>query len=133
MINLMINNNNNNSNNKNTKKKENDIWKLSPSFIIFLIMIFYFPIVSIAKTGRGLGTTTKIDDNSANVHIYWNQLTNVWREAIRQKSEEIFKHWKNIIIGDKINISSKCKRIIEHIIQHPIDEEWSAKCIFCFD
>ena len=60
---------------------------------------------------------------------YWYNVTSAFEKHIRSKSLTAFREW-NYAVGKgnlKSKVSRQCLDVIEHIIRHPLDQEWSAR------
>lgn len=93
------------------------------------IFLAYFPCFAVCSTGRVLHSELALNV-AANVDVYWDRLTSTWREYVREQSEAAFKRWT--VAREKSDnfagkVSSQCGQVIEHMIRHPIDQQWSAK------
>ena len=67
---------------------------------------------------------------AANPHQYWSSLTDSLNSYVREKSEQTLRQWNQTVAqgsGLKGRVSTDCLDVLEYMIQHPLEQEWSAK------
>lgn len=86
------------------------------------------------EDGRPLDATSEVARLvGRNPNQYWTQLLNTWRGHVRAESERAFHHWNETVRQDDQllgRVSQQCLGVLQHIIQHPMEQEWSAKSEF---
>lgn len=101
---------------------------MKQTFLLFLFVIFFFLSIQAYNENKKIGIFLS-QQMSKDTTLYWRQLTQTWLATVRFQSNLIWRHWKESS-ANQLNINKKCLDVVEYMIQHPIEEEWAAKCKF---
>ena len=105
----------------------------STPIVLFLWLIWSISSNAVVNGERKASGPTKLSsDYINNADLYWSNVTGPIEKYVRSKSLEVFREWNSAIEkGDlRSKVSGPCLDVIEHIIRHPLEQEWSAKSMY---
>jgi len=97
---------------------------LSANVSITGLLLIAFLITRVIGSGRVLHSVVH-DPNK-----YWATLTDAWHQHVRAQSEIVYRQWRKAVESANLGavVNTRCLDVLEYMIQHPIDQQWSAKC-----
>lgn len=96
---------------------------------LFLFTLIYFCPTQAYNVDKKINTSLA-QEMSKDPGLYWRKLTNSLLDYVYSQSNSIWKHWKTQLNESQPNISKGCLDIVEYMIQHPLEEEWTAQSKF---
>ena len=99
--------------------------------LLLLLLLFgcfqFLPAHGFSENKRlNTSLAQQVDRNPT---LYWRQLADTWLAYVQSESSSVWNHWKQVKkeSNQVENVSKGCLDIVEHMMQHPIGEEWTAK------